>query len=64
MKVGAVNADEHRSLGSQYGVQGFPTIKVFGVDKRKPKDYQGKILSFLVLLVAFSISINSLGNVP
>lgn len=41
MKVGAVNADDHQSLGGQYGVRGFPTIKVFGADKNKPTDYQG-----------------------
>lgn len=41
VKVGAVNADEHRSLGGQYGIQGFPTIKIFGLDKNKPTDYQG-----------------------
>lgn len=42
VKVGAVNADEHRSLGGQYGVQGFPTIKIFGADKKKPEDYNGQ----------------------
>ena len=36
-----MNADEHRSLGGQYGVQGFPTIKVFGRDKKKPEDFRG-----------------------
>lgn len=41
VKVGAVNADEHKSLGGQYGIQGFPTIKVFGDNKQKPTDYQG-----------------------
>ncbi|CAG5122802.1 unnamed protein product, partial [Candidula unifasciata] len=41
VKVGAVNADEHQGLGGQYGVQGFPTIKIFGADKFKPTDYQG-----------------------
>lgn len=41
VKIGAVNADEHKSLGSRYGVKGFPTIKVFGADKNKPTDYQG-----------------------
>lgn len=41
VKVGAVNADEHQSLGGQYGIRGFPTIKVFGLDKNKPTDYQG-----------------------
>lgn len=42
MKVGAVDADKHQSLGGQYGVQGFPTIKIFGPNKNKPEDYQGK----------------------
>ncbi|KAG5266122.1 hypothetical protein AALO_G00250020 [Alosa alosa] len=41
VKVGAVDADQHQSLGSQYGIQGFPTIKVFGANKNKPEDYQG-----------------------
>ncbi|KAL5018533.1 hypothetical protein ScPMuIL_004255 [Solemya velum] len=41
VKVGAVDADEHQGLGGQYGVRGFPTIKVFGADKNKPTDYQG-----------------------
>ena len=41
VKVGAVNADEHQSLGGQYGVKGFPTIKIFGRNKNKPEDYQG-----------------------
>jgi len=41
VNVGAVNADEHRSLGSKFGVKGFPTIKVFGANKNSPKDYRG-----------------------
>ncbi|XP_049861730.1 protein disulfide-isomerase A6 homolog [Schistocerca gregaria] len=41
IKVGAVNADEHKSLSSQYGVRGFPTVKIFGSDKSKPEDYSG-----------------------
>lgn len=41
VKVAAVNADEHKSLGSKYAVRGFPTIKIFGVDKSKPEDYKG-----------------------
>jgi protein disulfide-isomerase A6 len=40
VKVGAVDADSQRSLGGQYGVQGFPTIKIFGADKTKPQDYR------------------------
>jgi len=41
VKVGAVNADEHKSLGGQYGIQGFPTIKIFANDKNKPEDFNG-----------------------
>lgn len=41
VKVGAVDADQHKSLGGQYGVRGFPTIKIFGANKHKPEDYQG-----------------------
>ena len=39
VKVGAVNADDHKSLGGQYGVRGFPTIKMFV--NGKAIDYNG-----------------------
>ncbi|XP_057677977.1 protein disulfide-isomerase A6 [Corythoichthys intestinalis] len=41
VKVGAVDADQHKSLGSQYGISGFPTLKIFGANKNKPEAYQG-----------------------
>lgn len=41
MRLGAVNADEHKQLGGQYGIKGFPTIKVFSSNKNSPTDYQG-----------------------
>ncbi|XP_015109485.1 protein disulfide-isomerase A6 homolog [Diachasma alloeum] len=41
VKLGAVDADEHKSLGSRFGVQGFPTVKIFGANKNKPEDYNG-----------------------
>ena len=41
IKVAQVDADQHKELGGQYGVQGFPTIKVFLADKKKPQDYKG-----------------------
>ena len=28
-------------MGAPYNVQGFPTLKFFGLDKNKPIDYQG-----------------------
>lgn len=42
IKVGAVNADDHKQLGGQYGVKGFPTIKIFGANKRSPIDYNNQ----------------------
>lgn len=43
VKVGAVNVDVEKSLGQQYGIQGFPTLKFFGFNKKKdPEDYQGQ----------------------
>ena len=41
VKIGAVDATEHRSTGSSYNIQGFPTIKIFGSNKNSPSDYQG-----------------------
>lgn len=40
-RIGAVDATEHKDLASQYGIQGFPTIKAFGRDKSQPEDYKG-----------------------
>ncbi|ENN76828.1 hypothetical protein YQE_06669, partial [Dendroctonus ponderosae] len=41
VKVGAVNADEHKELAERYNVRGFPTLKVFGANKYTPADYNG-----------------------
>ncbi|XP_063775308.1 protein disulfide-isomerase A6 [Pseudophryne corroboree] len=41
VKLGAVDCDQHKSLGSQYSVRGYPTIKVFGANKNKPEEYSG-----------------------
>ncbi len=40
IKVGAVDMDAHKEVGGPYNVKGFPTIKWFGADKKKPDDYQ------------------------
>lgn len=40
-KVGAVNAVDHKPLCRQYNVRMFPTIKIFGVNKREPTDFTG-----------------------
>ena len=42
VRVGAVNMDQEKQRGTQYGVKGFPSIFFFGLDKSKnPVDYQG-----------------------
>ena len=38
-KIGAVDADAEQSLGSRYGVRGFPTLKIF--KDGKATDYNG-----------------------
>lgn len=42
VKVVAVDATAHQSVAQKYQIQGFPTIKVFGADKKNPVDYQGQ----------------------
>ncbi|KAI1914316.1 hypothetical protein LOZ58_005180 [Ophidiomyces ophidiicola] len=40
--ISKVNADEHKSLGKKYGVQGFPTLKWFDGKKPDPEEYGGE----------------------
>ncbi len=40
-KVVAVDCDEHKDFCQRFDIKGFPTLKVFGVDKSKPpSDYK------------------------
>lgn len=39
--VAAIDCDAHPSLAQEFDVKGFPTIKVFGGNKKAPSDYQG-----------------------
>lgn len=42
VSIAKVDADEHKSLGKRFGVQGFPTLKWFdGQDGSSPEDYNG-----------------------
>lgn len=36
VKVGAIDADKHKSFGKDFGVSGFPTIKIFTGSKHVP----------------------------
>ncbi|KJH43805.1 protein disulfide-isomerase domain protein [Dictyocaulus viviparus] len=47
VKVGAVDMTQHQSVGSPYNVQGFPTIKIFAADKKKPADYNGLVFRII-----------------
>ncbi|RMY99221.1 hypothetical protein D0860_08345 [Hortaea werneckii] len=38
--IAKVDADEHKSLGRDYGVQGFPTLKWFDGKSKEPQDYR------------------------
>jgi protein disulfide-isomerase A6 len=42
VKVVAVDATESPSLQNKYKVEGFPSLKIFGQDKKSPVDYQGQ----------------------
>uniref|UniRef100_A0A182T7F7 Protein disulfide-isomerase A6 homolog n=1 Tax=Anopheles maculatus TaxID=74869 RepID=A0A182T7F7_9DIPT len=42
IKVGGINCEEEQGLCGQYGVRGYPTIKIFGANKRSPTDYNGQ----------------------
>ncbi|MQM10347.1 hypothetical protein Taro_043242, partial [Colocasia esculenta] len=39
-RVAALDADSHKALAQEYGIKGFPTIKVF-LPGKPPVDYQG-----------------------
>lgn len=40
-QVGAVDCTAHRNTCAELKVEGYPTIKVFGANKRQPEDYNG-----------------------
>lgn len=46
VRLGAVNMDEEREAGAPYNVQGYPTIKFFGKDKKKPIAFESSERSF------------------
>jgi len=41
VSIAKVDADEHKTLGKRFGVQGFPTLKWFNGNSDKPEDYTG-----------------------
>lgn len=49
VKVVAVDATVSEKLAQKYQIQGFPSLKVFGSDKKKPVDYQGQRTSDAII---------------
>jgi protein disulfide-isomerase-like protein len=41
VKIAKVDADAEKSLGSRFGVKGFPTLKWFPAGSTTPVDYEG-----------------------
>lgn len=44
VNMGRINCDEQKDLAMRYGIQGYPTIKIFNVgeaSKKNPENYQG-----------------------
>ncbi|GJQ68653.1 hypothetical protein Trydic_g17198 [Trypoxylus dichotomus] len=42
VRVGAVNAVQEKELAEKYRVNGFPTIKMFIINKKKPEEFHGE----------------------
>lgn len=42
VKVGAIDADKHKSLRDRFSVTSFPTITIFGLNKHSPTDLSGE----------------------
>jgi protein disulfide-isomerase A6 len=40
--VAKVNADQHRELGTRFGVNGFPTLKFFPAKSTEAKEFNGR----------------------
>ena len=64
VSIAKVNADEHKSLGKDYGVQGFPTLKWFSGKKGDaPEDYNGgRDIESLTAFVTEKTGIKSKGK--
>ena len=41
VNIGAVDMTTDQAVGSPFDIKGFPTIKLFGLNKNSPSDYQG-----------------------
>ena len=42
VRFGAVDMDKEQSVGAPFEIKGFPTLKIFGANKKKPTDYNSE----------------------
>ena len=56
VKLVAVDATEAKSVASKYQISGFPTLKVFGQDKKNPTDYAGARTSDAIISEAMKMT--------
>ena len=52
-KIGAVDADKEKELAAKYGIQGFPTVKFFGITKTNIQDYNSARTSQAIISYMF-----------
>jgi protein disulfide-isomerase A6 len=63
--IAKVDADDHKSLGRKFGVQGFPTLKWFDGKSETPEDYtQGRDLESLTKFITEKTGIKPRSNKP
>lgn len=69
IRVGAINADEHKQLSGQFGIRGFPTIKYWPAGEKnfyKAEDYVGMRQAGAIQASAMSLipssSVNTVVN--
>ena len=53
--LGAVDCTVEESLAAQYGIQGFPTVKIFSPVNKAPVDYQNARQAKPFCKAAFSV---------
>ncbi|XP_023165499.2 protein disulfide-isomerase A6 homolog [Drosophila hydei] len=63
VKLGAVNGERNAELSTTYEVRGFPVIKIFGADKKKPINYIGPRTAHAIAESALSVVKNQIKNV-
>ena len=53
-KIAGIDADSEKDIAHRYGINGFPTVKFFGLDKKNPEDYQGQRTASAVIDYMFT----------